>query len=127
MDAIATVVSEDAVAAPFSGKRAAVVVVEALRGDEVIGATVFGDLLRLRAETGEVEVVARRATFAFTSMFDAPRAPEHVPAELVPMLQRGATAFRERLIRRGDRLRVRRRDDDPSGRVQLDELLAFEP
>jgi hypothetical protein len=83
-----------------------------------------GDLLRLRWDEGELEIVARRATYSFTSMWQAPPAPERVPAELVPMLQRGATAFRERVIRRGDRLRVRRAGAD--GGVRLDEILPLD-
>jgi hypothetical protein len=124
MDVVATVVSDDVARAPFSGVRAAVVVVEALKGDEVMGLVVVGDLLRLRWDEGELEIVARRATYSFTSMWQAPPAPERVPAELVPMLQRGATAFRERVIRRGDRLRVRRAGAD--GGVRLDEILPLD-
>lgn len=124
MDVVATVLSNDVVTAPFSGERAAVVVVEALRGDEIVGTVVFGDLIRLRWDGRELETSARRATWSFTSMFDVPPAPSKVPAELVPMLQRGASAFRERIIKCGDRLRLRRDGDD--GAVRLDELLAFD-
>ena len=120
MDVVATVVSADDVAAPFSGRRAAVIVVEALRGDAVVGTVVFGDLLRLAWDGGRLDVLARHATFSFTSRFETPPPPAHVPAELVPMLQRGATAFRERLVKHGDRLRLRRREE----LVQLEEMLA---
>jgi hypothetical protein len=125
MDVVATVVSDDVARAPFSGVRAAVIVVEAVKGEEVVGIVVFGDLLRLRWEAGELEILARHATYSFTSMWQAPPAAERVPAELVPMLQRGATAFRERLIKSGDRLRVRRAGAD--GGVRIDEVLPFDP
>lgn len=122
---LATVVSGDEVTAPLGGGRAAVVVVEALRGDEVIATMILGDLLRLRAPAGEVELVARRARFRFTSLFEAPWPSDRlapVPPELVPLLQRGATAFRERLVRRGDRLRIRVGTD---GVEELEEVVAF--
>lgn len=138
---MATVVSPDAVAAPISGEKAAVVHIEALRGDPpsvLVGTTVVGDLLRLQWAAGEVEIVVRRATFAFTSLYVPPPPAAHVPAELVPLLQRGATAFRERLIRRGDRLRVRARVEryasseparfivrDELAVIRLDEVLSF--
>ena len=129
MDVVATVLSDDAVIPPFGGDRGAVVVVEALRVSdgrtELVGTVILGDLIRLRWEGGELETSARRATWSFTSMFETPPAPSKVPPELVPMLQRGATAFRERVIKRGDRLRLRRDGDD--GVVRLDELLPFDP
>src|SRR5687768_15050837 len=108
MDVIATVVSGDVVTAPLGRDRAAVVVVEALRGGEVLATMIFGDVLQLRLPDGQLDVLARKATWAFTSMFAPPPPVDGpVPAELVPLLQLGATAFRERLVRGGDRLRVR--------------------
>ena len=122
VDVVAIVLTDDLVTAPFSGRRAAVVVVEALKGDDVIGTMVFGDLLRLESSDGRLDVSARRVTWSWVSMFEAPPAPERVPAELVPLLQRGATAFRERLVRRGDRLRLRY---SASSDIRLDEMLSL--
>ena len=145
LDVVATVISPDAVRAPMSAESAAVVHVDALKearaGDPfpaVVGTAIFGDLLRLRWDGGEIDLVVRRATFGFTSLYAPPPPVAHVPAELIPLLQRGATAFRERLIRRGDRLRLRVRAErysaseearfvvrDELAAIRLDEVLSF--
>lgn len=125
IDVIATVV--------FPG---AITHVEAFRGGDVIGEIVLGDILRLASPDGVIELVARRATWIFTTRFETPVMPDPVPAELVPLLQRGATGFRVRIVRAGDQLRIRgavERHESAretsfvaAGPVRLDEVLRFE-
>jgi hypothetical protein len=122
VDLVATVLSDDALVAPLSHERAAAVHIEGLRGEEVVGIAVLGDLLELRAGPETFRVMARRAHYVFVSRFDQVfPPPKPMPPELVPLLQLGATSFRERLICAGDAFRVR----GHSAALRLDELLDF--
>src|SRR5262249_21689476 len=115
VELVAVVAGDDSVTSPLSGARAAVVVVDIVeratpieRGVERV---VLGDTLTLRAEGGELAIVARRARFVFIG-HDTGGAPlDRAPAEIAFALKRatgsGPLAWREHLIRAHMRVRVR--------------------
>lgn len=133
IDLAGTVVSGATITAPFSGTRACVVHVEAVREGAVVGVAVLGDLLRLRADEGDVELVARRAAFTFVMPVHGYPLRDPLAAELVPLLRFRPDQFRERCVMPGDRFRVRASVEAPRTRLfvadgrtltQLDEQIA---
>lgn len=111
----AVVLTEDSVRSPLSGVNAALVVVDVVERatplERDVGRVVIGDTLVLRADGGELAIVARRARFAFVGN-DTGGAPlETIPPEIAGVLGAargaGALAWREHVVRRGMKLRVR--------------------
>lgn len=134
IDLVGTVVSAPALDAPLSGERVCAAVVEALKDRVVVGVSVLGDLLTLRTSEGDVQLVVRRATFAFATRFDDPRPlRDPVPAELVPLLRTGPDGLRERCVVPGDQFRIRARVTREAGFfvaddrvvIRLDEALSL--
>jgi hypothetical protein len=140
VDVLVTVASANGVTSPISGDPAAIVFVELFEGPELLGSVVFGDLVTLSIEGSDlaIDIVVRRAQLAFVDVPTEPVPIEAAPSELVPLLQRarrgGIVLRRERLVRHGDRLRLRAIVEPAADRliaredlapVRLDEVLSF--
>ncbi|HEY8077380.1 MAG TPA: hypothetical protein VIF62_24810 [Labilithrix sp.] len=135
VDVFATVASEELVTSPFTGRRAAAIVVDLFERvaplEHEVGRAILGDTLVLDADGGALVVVARRASFAFVSDGET-GALGGAPAELAFLLARakgrGPLVWREHLVARGMRLRVRGLVTPSSaGRFTCDALAIVEP
>jgi hypothetical protein len=114
VDLFAVVETDDLVTSPLTGARAAVVVVDLVERatplENEAGRAVLGDTLVLRADGGEVVIVARLARYAFVS--DGARGEvRHAPPEIAFLLSgargKGTLGWREHLLRRGARVHLR--------------------
>jgi hypothetical protein len=109
----ATVESADVVQSPMPGSSAngAAIELEVTEGGTTLGSVLLGDVLALRTESGAiVRIVTRHATVRFD-----PDEGTAVPLaqglpEIVPILRRatgaGPIAVRERVLRKGDVVRL---------------------
>ncbi len=115
IDAVAEVISPNAVTSPISGRRAAFGRLEVLEADGSLGCVILGDLVRFAVDGHEVLVPVRRAQLRTIS--EGHLAPlSHAIAEIVPLLagvrSAAVLSIREHLFARGDRLWLRALVDD---------------
>jgi hypothetical protein len=109
------VATENVVRSPMSGVDAALIVIDVVERvvplEREVGRVVLGDTLILRADDGaEIAIVARRAQYRFVGNDTGGATLDRIPPEIAAVLggaRGGELAWREHVLRHGERVRVR--------------------